>query len=235
MTTDKDRRIAFILDHGLVKPKTVQEQAAEIFKTLGWRFIFWDTAYSMTFAVLTIAVVLAVLATVPDTFRFTATVAAAPLLYLLIAVFTETAERAGGLYELKQTCRYTTRQITALRTACYSAGGAVYTAVIAFAGATSLNEFAAMLPLGLLALFVCSVPQLALTRYARRFWANAVYAAVWIFINLALPLRFGASWERFLANVPIAVSLGMAAICLVILFLQITTMLTEVKAYALAK
>jgi hypothetical protein len=233
--TDKDRRIEYILDNGLVKPKTAREQAAEIFKALGIRFIFWDTAYSITFAALTIAVVFAVFAAVPDTMRFTATAAAAPLLYLLIAVFTETAERAGGLYALKRTCRHTTRQITALRTACYSAAGAVYTAVIAFVGATSLTEFAALLPLGLLALFVCAAPQLALTRYTRRFWANAVYAAGWVFVSLALPLRFGESWEQFLADVPIAVSLAIAVADAAVLFLQIAKMISEVKAYALAE
>ncbi|MDR3277286.1 MAG: hypothetical protein LBT12_00810, partial [Oscillospiraceae bacterium] len=85
------------------------------------------------------------------------------------------------------------------------------------------------------ALFVCAAPQLALTRYARRFWANAVYAAGWVFINLALPLRFGENWERFLSEAPIAVSLGIAIGGAVILFLQITKMLTEVEAYALAE
>jgi hypothetical protein len=232
--TDKDKSIEYILDHGLVKPKTAREQAIEMMRTCGWRFVFWDTAYSLTFAAITIAVVLAVVAVVPNDYRCSATVAAAPLLYLLISVFTETAERASGLYELKQTCRYTMRQITALRTACYSAAGAVYTAVVALGSANSASEFMTMFPLGLLALFVCAVPQLALARLAHGKWANALYAAMWVFVNIAVPFRLGEVWEKTLAGIPVAVSLGIAIAGAAIIVYQIKKMLTEVKSYARA-
>ncbi|GHU87397.1 hypothetical protein FACS1894202_01610 [Clostridia bacterium] len=230
--TDKDKSIEFILDHGLVKPKTAREQAREILRTFGFRFIFWDTAYSITFAAITIAAVLAVFAAVPENYRYSATVAAAPLLYLLISVFTETAERASGLYELKQTCRYTTRQITALRTVCYSIVGAVYTAIVVLISANSVSEFITMFPLGLLALFVCAVPQLALTRLVRCKWANALYAAAWVLVNLALPLRLGENWENVLAGIPGAISFGIAVVGAAVIAYQTKKMLTEVKSYA---
>ncbi|MDR0840383.1 MAG: hypothetical protein LBN26_03225 [Christensenellaceae bacterium] len=232
--TDKDRSIEYILDHGLVKPKTAREQARDILRTFGFKFIFWDMAFSLIFAAITIVVVLAVFVAVPENYRYSATVAVAPLLYLLVSVFTETEERASGLYELKQTCRYTTRQITAFRTACYSVAGAGYTAVVAWMGARGALEFMTMYPLGLLALFTCAVPQLTLTRYARHRWANALYAAVWVFVNLALPLRLGENWEKTLAGIPAAVSLGIAVAGAAISAYQIKKMLTEVQAYARA-
>ncbi|MFP3153525.1 hypothetical protein LQZ18_03695 [Lachnospiraceae bacterium ZAX-1] len=230
--TDKDQSIKYILDCGLVKPKTAQKQAAGILQSFGWRFLFWDTAYSLTFAGITIAVMLAVFTAVPGNYRYSATIAVAPLLYLLISVFTETEERAGGLYELKQTCRYTTQQISALRTVCYSIVGAGYTTIVALISANSASEFITMFPLSLLALFVCAVPQLTLTRFARFKWANVVYAAVWVFVNLALPLRIGGAWEKFLAGIPAVVSLGIAIIGAAVILYQIKKMLMEVKPYA---
>ncbi len=232
--TNKDKSIEYILDHGLMKPKTVGEQVADIFRSLGWRFVFWDTAYSLIFATLTVAVVFAVFAASPGHYRFSATVAAAPLLYLMISVFTETTERVSRIYELKQTCYYTTRQITALRTACYSIAGAVYTAVLALISMNSSAEFLPMLALGLLALFVCAVPQLLITRLTRCKWANAIYATLWVFVNLALPMRLGEDWEKLLENLPIAVSLSIAAVGALILAYQIYKMLKEVEPYAIA-
>lgn len=229
---DKDKSIEYILDHGLAKPKTASAQAAEILRALGWRFIFWDTAYSLAFAAITVAVILALFGFAPNNCRYSAAVAAAPLLYLLISVFAETSERASGLYELKQTCRYATRQITAVRTCAYSVAGGIYTAAVALASAASAPEFITMFPLGLLALFACAVPQLALTRFARCKWANALYAAVWVFINIALPFRLGDVWEKALAGIPVAVSIAAAAAGASIIAYQIKKMLTEAKPYA---
>ena len=230
----KETSIEYIISRGLVKPKTGREQARDMISTLGWRFIFWDTAYSLTFAAITIAVALVILSAAPEDFRFTATVAAAPLLYLLIAVFAETTERAGGLFELKQTCRFTTRQITALRTSAYSAAGAVYTIVFSAVSANNSHELAVMLPLGLLTLFVCALPQLTLIRFARCKWANPLFGLAWVFVNLALPIRLGHTWETFLAGIPVAATFGTAAVCGFALIWQINKMLREVKPYAIA-
>jgi hypothetical protein len=232
--TDRDNSIAFILDCGLVKPKTAREYAVDIFRALGWKYIFRNTAYSLIFAALTVAVVSAMFALVSDSYRFSATIAAAPLLYLLIAVFTEMSERANGIYELKQTFYYTTRQITALRTLCYSAVGAVYTAALATAAMQTSAEFLPVFALGLLALFICAALQLLITRPARNGWANAVYAAIWIFANIALPIRFGAAWEHILTSVPIAVSLSVAIAAATVFVYVIRKMLMEVKPYALS-
>jgi uncharacterized membrane protein YqjE len=231
---NKDENIRYILDRGLIRPKTPRERVADILRALGLKYIFWNTAYSLIFAALTVMVVLAVFVAVPDSYRFSVTVAAAPLLYLLIAVFTETTERANGIYELKQTCHYTIQQITALRTAFYSLAGAVYTAALAVSAMRSSDEFLPMLALGLLALSVCAVPQLLITRLSRSKWTNAMYAAIWVFVNLALPVKFGASWENNLANVPVVFSFGVAAVATITLAYLIRKMLMEVKPYARA-
>jgi hypothetical protein len=229
---EKNRSIEYILDHGLVTPLTARERIAEMTRTLGLRFIFWDTGYSILFAAVTLAAILALFCIVPSDYRCSAAVAAAPLLFLLITLFAETSERACGLYELKQTCRYTVRQITALRVMCYSAAGAAFSAVIAAISAESSFEFLSLLPLCLSALFVCAAVALSVLRFVRGQWANAIFSALWVFANIALPFALGKQWETALRGAPIALSVALAAVGAVILAYQISKMLSEVKTYA---
>ena len=97
---------------------------------IGFRFIFWDIGYSLFFGAVTLAGILVLFSFAPDVYRCSAAIAVAPLIFLLINMFAETSERTCGLYELKQTCRYTIQQISALRVICYSVVGFVFTAVI---------------------------------------------------------------------------------------------------------
>ncbi|MDR1603350.1 MAG: hypothetical protein LBS10_00965, partial [Gracilibacteraceae bacterium] len=116
----REASIAFILDCGLVKPKTATELIREIWGNLGLRFIFWDTSYSIIFGALTLVLLLILAILAPVNMRYTTAFAVSPALFLIIIAFAETAEKAGGLYELKQACRYTVWQLAALRVICYS-------------------------------------------------------------------------------------------------------------------
>ena len=231
---EKRKSIDHILAQGLIKPQTTRARITEMFRALGVRYIFWDTGYSLFFAAVTLAVVMVLFIISPEDYRYSTAVTVAPLLFLLINVFAETSERACGLYELKQTCRYTIRQITALRVVCYSLLGAVFTAVTAVLKAADFYEFLAIFPLCLSALFVCAALSLSVMRYARKIWANAAFSAVWVFANLTLPLSFGERWETLLGSTPVVLSAAVAVIGAAILIYQISKMLSEVEKYAVA-
>ncbi|MCL2078709.1 MAG: hypothetical protein FWH17_02570 [Oscillospiraceae bacterium] len=236
----KNASIEFILEQGLQKPQTARSQISKMLKTLGFRYIFWDTFYSLFFTAITVACVLLVFAVVPESLRFSACVAVAPLLFLCITAFTETAQRVCGLYELKQTCLFTLRQITALRVVCYSVIGAVFTAVIAASGAKSVYEFAAMFPLCLFSLFACAALSLTVMRFKKSKWNLMAYSVLWVFISVALPFSQNELWESFLARIPIAVSSAAALIGFALFAFQISKMLVrqpaqEVNKYAHAQ
>ena len=231
---EKNASIEYILTLGLVKPQTAYARIAEILRIVGFRHIFWDTGYSVFFAAVSFAVAFALFVTLPAGYKYSAAVAVAPLSYLLVMAFAETTERACGLYELKQTCRYTIRQITALRVLGYSITGAVLTAAVAVVGATDTYDFFSILTLCLSALFFCSALSLKIMRIFRGKWLNAVYSAVWIFANIVLPALLGNRWEKFLGNIPIAISLAVTIAFAAVFVLQISRMLSEVKKYALA-
>ena len=62
----KNASIEYILSQGLVKPQTARERIAEMLRTIGFRFIFWDTGYSLFFTAVTFAVVLVLFSFAPE-------------------------------------------------------------------------------------------------------------------------------------------------------------------------
>ena len=231
---EKNASIDYILSRGLVKPQSAWTQIAEMYRAIGLRSIFWDTGYSLFFTAVTLAVVLVVFAVTPENLRYSAAVAVAPLMFLLITLFAETSERACGLYGLKQTCRYTIRQIAALRAVCYSVAGVAFTAVIAAISAKGVYEFFSIFPLCLSALFICAALSLSVARFSRGKWAYAAYSAVWVFASIALPFSLDEKWEQFLAGVPVALSVVIVIIGMAVLAYQISKILSEVDHYAVA-
>ncbi|WP_202081733.1 hypothetical protein [Caldalkalibacillus salinus] len=230
----KHASIEHILSQGLVKPQTTRESIAEMLRTIGFRFIFWDTGYSFFFTAVTIVGVLVLFCFAPDDYRYSASIAVAPLFFLLITMFAETSERACGLYELKQTCRYTIQQITALRVMCYSAFSFVFTMVITTISTDSGHEFLSLFPLCLSALFICATLGISFMRFLHGTWVNVVFSAVWVFVNIIIPFSLGQEWEAILREMPIAFSVVLAVLGGAALAYQISKMLSEVKKYAIA-
>ena len=231
---DKNRSIDFILSQGLEPAPTARIRTLALLKGLGLRFIFWDTAYSIIFTAVTLMGALAVLAWSPEVYSHSVAAAISPLLFLMITLFAETAERAGGLYELKQTCYHTATQITALRAMCYSVLGLVFSVLVAAISATGTELFWSLLPLCLCVFFLCACLHVSALRWLRQKWAPAIVSAVWAFVNLALPMALAPKWEAFLRSVPIVAVCIVSALCAAILVWQIRYMLMEEKTYAVA-
>jgi len=230
----KNASIDYILSQGLIKPQTARGRIAEMLRTIGFRFIFWDTGYSLFFATITLAGVLVLFSFSPDNYRYSAAIVVAPLVFLLINMFAETSERTCGLYELKQTCRYTIQQITALRVICYSVVGFVFTTVISTISTDNGYEFLSLFSLCLSALFLCAILSISFMRFLHGIWVNAVFIAVWVFVNIVIPISLEERWEAILREIPIAFSVLLAVLGAVVLVYQISKMLSEVKRYAVA-
>jgi hypothetical protein len=233
----RNASIEYILDCGLAERRSTPALMREMFANLGLRYMFWDTAYSLIFAALTLAIVTGVCVAAPPYYRCSAAFAAAPMMFLLITGFAETSERMSGLFELKQTCRYTVRQVAALRTICYSVAGIAFIAITGVAIAGFTYEFFALFTLSLTALSVCAALSLSVMRFVSWRWANVVCPAVWGFASVALPVALGGRWERFLSGVPMVAMLAVVAICAGLFAYQASKMLSEgkgaeVKGYA---
>lgn len=230
----KNASIEYILSRGLIKPQTVRERIEEMLRTIGFRFIFWDTGYSIFFTVVTFTIVLLLFNFVPDDYYYSASIVVAPLFFLLITMFVETAERFFDLYELKQTCRYTIQQVTALRVICYSVVGFLFTSVITIVGADSVYEFISLFSLCLFALFFCATLSITVIRFFHGKWIYVMFSAVWMLVNIVIPFLLGEKWEILLRNMPIALSVVLAFLGGIVLIYSVSKMLLEVKKYVVA-
>lgn len=230
----KEESIRYILEKGLTKPKSSGEKLLEMFHVLGLRFIFWDMGYSLFFTGLTLGIVLVLFSLVPEDYRYSASLAVAPLFFLFISLFVETSEHIFGLYSLKQTCVYTVQQITALRIICYAMVGFVLTLMLALFKAHNGYDFFALFPLCLAALLICALILSFILRHFRNKWLSVGFSGFWILVNLGLPFALGKNWENFLREVPIAFSIGLASLGGLLLFYQVSKMLKGGKQYVIA-
>lgn len=230
----KNASIEAILDQGLLRPVTAGRHAYNMLRELGLRFIFWDTGYGLFFAALSLGLASALFIWAPAEYGASAAVAIAPLLLLFAVSFAETAERFGDLYEIKQTCRYTIRQIAALRMMAYSAAGTVFTVPIAYVGTRGEFGFLSLFSLCLASLFACSALSISLLHRTRNGWVPASLTALWLLGNLALMFAAGGKWEHLLRSVPAVAALALAAVCAALFAWQLSNMLREVKSYVIA-
>ena len=225
---ERNKAIDAILTEGLTQPASTWSFLWSMYNDLGLRVIFWESAPALA-ASAAIAFAYVVLGILPLTLAseminvtwnsYSALFMFSPALFIGLTVCTEAGERFSGLYELKMTCRYTIRQITAFRLLCFSLCGTVFT-VIGSAFLSSVPEtgyFLQLFSLALCSLFLCSL----LLMFAMRRWRGGWVwgAAIWTIIGLLPVAILGQAWERLLMQMPPALTLGAAAIAF-LLFLR---------------
>ena len=232
---EKNASIEYILAKGFVKPASFWERASTMHRVLGWRFIFWDLSYSLIFASVTLLALVFLFRHVPVYYyQYTVAVAFSPVLFVLITLLAEINERACGLYELKQTCRYTSRQITALRCIYYSLAGVAFAISITAFSSESAMYFIRILPLCLGGLFLCATMELSVIRFSHSKWAIAAFSAIWLITNMALPMVFRQRWEGFLESLPLVFTIIFMVAGAALFMYQTNKMLTEDNRYVIA-
>jgi len=231
---EKNTSIEYILAQGFVDPPTFWEHITKMHRVLGYKFIFWDFNYNLIFISATLLVMAFLLRLAPVLYYpYSVAVGFSPVLFLLIMLFSEINERACRLYELKQTCLYTSRHITALRCMYYSIVGAAFAIFVTTFTAENIAQLFRILPLCLAGLFVCASIGLSVIRFLNR-WAIAVFAIVWVFVNLTLPISLGEDWELFLSGIPLVLTTAVAIAGAVVFIYQTNKMLTEENRYVIA-
>lgn len=235
MNQDKNESIEFILTHGLQKPKSSWSKMIETVRMIGYRNIFWDTAYGLYITIITLAIACIIFISLPEQFLFTLATITAPVIYLIILVFAEMSERINGLYELKKTCHYTILQMTTIRIIAYSLIGFMLTILIVLFSAGNGNEFLLLFSLCLFALSICATLSLSLISLFNGKWLFAIFASAWIFLNVIIPFLLGIEkWESLLREMPITIAFILAVVGCLLLVYRLNKIFTEVKNYAVA-
>ncbi len=234
---EKEQAIARILALGLTKPKSIWRHLRDMYRALGFRHLFLHTAYPV---LISAALMIGFILMIPlpfDQYRNAILFAAAPVFFIFAVLLTETAERMSGLFDLKMTCKYTVQQIAAFRVLCFSLIGTVLcTLAIPFSGFPDTRGSLRALASSLCALYLFSFISISFMRHFHRKWLRPVPVLLWLAAG-PCPIRiFGREWELFLARMPAAVTVTIAAAALVLFLREIQKLANaqrrEVHGYA---
>lgn len=233
---EKERSIELILSHGLTKPKSLWRHFTDMYRALGFRHLFLNTAQPI---IISVALMIGFIALFPlpyDQYKYTVLFASAPVFFIFVVLLSETVERMSKLYELKMTCKYTVRHVAAFRVLCFSLMGTVLcTLANLFIRFSDMNSFFRALSLSLCALFLFSFLGISVMRYFHSRWMH--WAPVWLWMAVGpLPIwLFKKQWESFLAQVPVAITALIAAVALALFLRELQKLITipqrEVASY----
>lgn len=229
---EKDLAIEKILSNGLSKPKKLWRYLWDIYRALGFRYIFLDTVNAM---IMTTTVTIGFALLYPFSFEkhLNATLfAMAPVFFISIVLFTETIERSRGLYEIKMTCKYTIQQVTAFRVLCFSLMSAAFSILINlyFSRLQDTYDFFRAFSLSLCDLFLCSFLTIFIMRRFKWKWMHFSVILLWISIGFVPTWIFGEQWELFLSQIPVSIATFFAIIACVLFLMEIKNLMNIRKS-----
>lgn len=206
---EKNRAIENILSQGLTKPESLWSSIHELYRALGFRYIFWDSGPAILITVAFTLIWIRQFPLAPEQHPYAVLFALAPVFFLAAVCITEVNERVRGLYPLKMTFKYTIQQITAFRILCFSLLGAMFCTLISLYFSRLPVEYSLpkALSISLCALFLCAALTLVMLRIFNRLWIYLAVALLWMGSGMILVNVFGQAGEQFLARIPIAVIL----------------------------
>ncbi len=204
---EKERAIEYILSIGLSKPKSLWKHFYELYRALGFHYLFLNT---MLPVIISVALMIGFIVLCPlpsEQFKNAVLFATAPVFFIFVVLLTEIVERSSPLYELKMTCKYTIQQITAFRVLCFSLMGSVFcTLTSLFSRFPDVLDFFRALSLSLFALFICSFLSIFLMRYFNWKWTHFTPVLLWMMIGLFPIWILRERWESFLSQLPIVIT-----------------------------
>jgi hypothetical protein len=243
--SEKNTSIEYILDHGLVKRRSFAKLLGGLYRQLGFRYLFWDTAQIVVLIMVTLVALLLILPNAPIDMKYSLLFAGSPLIFLLSMICSDAAERVSGLYDLKMTCKYSLRQVNVFRIICFSLLGIVFSvgagSVIGISSkvAAAADEKWAfdLLALSLASLFLCAFMFFAIIRHFPGRFAGIIGGVIWLVLGVVPMAVFGNRWELLLMSIPSAITGIVAVISAALCGYELTKLLksnqTEEYSYAI--
>lgn len=209
--SEKDLSIDFILLKGLSHPKSLLNYLLKLYRSLGFGFIFWDTADIFLLSAAGAFGIALFWVMSSEQYIYGTLFAISPILFLLLTLITEAKERISGLYELKMTLKFTMNQIIAFQMLCFSGIGVAFCILMLsitwFMGKEQF--FGHIVTISLCALFLCSFITLFTIVHIKGKWVFYIPSAIWVVICILPAQMFSDKWELFLSKIPIGVNLCM--------------------------
>ncbi len=195
---EKENAIRSIIKQGIVTPKSRIKGIIDICKSCTFSVLFFGIGDCVFLSILiTLCLWLFFLEAGKKTILCTV-FTLSPFVYLMSFSLTTWKEKILQLYEITMSCRYTIRQVTALRMIYFSIGNMLINTVVL--AIVSRNEFAAfwkMLGLSFSSLFLYGMIMLVFQIKGRVYLSVGVPPVMWGLFNLLFSLFYEEQAEGF--------------------------------------
>lgn len=214
---EKKRSIQMILEKGIPSGKSLPMLIPDLIGRIGMGNLFWGTQDCIFLALIGTAA-LAILFLLPAASYMEISLLGlffvSPAFYGLLHLLTIWKEQQSGLYEIKMTCQYTLRELTALRMVFF--GGASVLIDVLFVlllcrKPQVILSLLQMMGISLSALFLYGMATLMLLSVGRKKESQLLVPIVWCFLCV-LPVILKIDIWEYLSMVPNMV------VCLCVVF-----------------
>lgn len=222
---EKKRSICLILDKGIPEETHLHSRIPELIRAIGLRNLFWGT-WDCIFLALLAGMVLGAFFAIPSAVYQPllplGLLLVSPAVYGLLHFLTMWKELQTGLYEIKMTCHYTLKELTALRMAFFGGASALLDVIFVLCiqhQAQFALSFFQMMGISLSALFLYGAATLFLFSHVKGRY-QWILPAAWC-IACVSPVILHADVLGFLMNIPNAVALISALLTFVLFFVEL--------------
>jgi hypothetical protein len=238
---DREQSIRAIVDAAVPRKRTLRGEIRRLMATVGLRRAFCGVgdAAAASLIVSAAAMLLACLLQVNTKGDGSANEPAVslilfltPLLYFSLLAFTAWKERITKTWEVLTACRYNLRHLTAIRLIIVSAAGLLFIPLVTLP-LIEYGKYARVIAAAFCALFLYSVLTLTLLliseRAASRLAAPVLWVCSWglLFVNYSVP-----EIEGFIAAVPAAVTVILAASLVALYLLELRLFILRATRFA---
>lgn len=229
--TEKETAIRNIVRNGVVSPADRRKEFLEIWKLCRFHILFFGVGDCLFLGILVTVCLWLFLMQLQTRTILCSVFAFSPFAYIAIFLFTSWKERILQLYEIKMSCHYTIRQVTALRMIYFSFGNMCINTVLLTLFVQTQNRllpFWKTLGLSFTSLFLYGILMLFFQIKGKESLSVAVPPILWGLLNLLVVFNYGIQVENILLNLADGlVLLFLGLTCLVYVFLLYSFSITK--------
>lgn len=222
---EKNQSINFILDKGVPSKKYLQIKIPELIGEIGLRNLFWGT-WDCIFLALLGGITIGALFLIPSVMYKQllpiGLLLTSPAIYGLLHFLTMWKEQQIGLYEIKMTCHYSLKELTALRMTFFGGASAFFDFIFVLClqqQAEIFLSFFQMLGISLSALFLYGTATLFMLSHAKNS-QQWIVPVSWSTVCI-IPNFFSTDITGILMKIPGIVALVCALMTALLFFVQL--------------
>lgn len=230
---EKNCSINLILDRGIPSKKYLQIEISRLISEIGLRNLFWgiwDCVFLALLGGITMGVLFIIPSAMQEQLLPVGLLLISPAVYALLHFLTMWKEQQIGLYEIKMTCHYSLKELTALRMAFFGGASAFLDVLFVLClrqQAEIFFSFFQMLGISLSALFLYGTATLFMLSHAKSSHQWSVPVS-WCTVCI-VPMIFHADIRGILMKIPGIVALAVAFLTAFLFFLQLEHYLSNRK------